>query len=269
MEVNLDGQSQTLYGIYVGHVYLVAGQSNVQFKMQEDTSYIHTTWLDPMLRSFFVARLEGNEHFSPADGWVECTPETIPYWSAIGCLTGRKLRETTGEAVGMVCCYQGASGILSWLPEGSVTDFCRTQLFQDYTSDLYAGWNKDGILYHAMFERLLPFSFSGVIWYQGESDTSVGEAKVYASWLCSMVNRWRADLRDSSLFFAIIQIADYAPRANDPAWAMLQQEQAKAAAMLDACTLVISRDVCASDDIHPPKKALLSERIAHCLMDAL
>ena len=67
-----------------------------------------------------------------------------------------------------------------------------------------------------------------------------------------------------TLPFLVVQIADYVDRDGE-AWRTIQNAQLKAAEVIPFVKTVISRDVCESDDIHPPTKHILAERIARAL----
>ena len=69
---------------------------------------------------------------------------------------------------------------------------------------------------------------------------------------------------DDFLSFAVIQIADYDER-NDEGWQLVQQAQLRVENMLPKVKTVICRDVCESDNIHPPTKDILSKRVADTL----
>ena len=264
--VSLEDQEILLRDIYVGDVYLLAGQSNMQFKLSE-SSTPPDSWEDhPLLRCFSLARPEEGEPFAPEDGWQVCFRDNAGSFSAIGYhLNG--LCES-GNAVGLIFCYQGASVIESWLPESvaALPEFSipLQDKHIDHTWPDYAVWNQSGYLYREMFSKVPPFSLGAVVWYQGESDTSQAEARVYDRELCHMVERWRADLADPSLPFVIVQIADYQARA-DAAWHALQDAQERAAAAIPGAFLVRSADVCESNNIHPASKARLAGRIADIL----
>lgn len=95
---------------------------------------------------------------------------------------GQKLRERTGASVGIVECYQGASVIQSRMKksEAEKEEFYipMNKRHRDFTNEgykTYLRWNEDGKLFENMLLRIAPFSFSGVVWYQGESNTSVSE----------------------------------------------------------------------------------------------
>ena len=258
-----DGQTCTVPDIYIGEVILFSGQSNIQFRMSEGAIDPEPPVHDDMLRIFVSQRMEP-EPLTPADGWVKADPENIGKWSAIAYQTGRALRQR-GIPVGVVVCAQGASVIQSWIDErritGTALDLPVDQRHGDRTCPRYAAWNADGALYHYMLERLFPFSFGKVVWYQGESNTSPAEGAVYDQLLAELISNWRACFRDPALPFVIVQIADYKPAA-EPGWKSVQAAQRRAAQSIPHTVLVVSADVCEKDMIHPVTKWKLAARIA-------
>ncbi len=265
MEIILNGETTTLHDIYIGRVYLMSGQSNMQMKVKCSVIPANDLTPNPLVRGFYPELLEQpNDYFKPTDGWISANESNILNRMHLGYLLGREIQSDTGEAVGVIGCYQGASGILSWLPEQFDASISPELLHIDYHQEPFSTWNGRGTLYHAMFERLCPLSLTAVVWYQGESDTTEAEAALYEQWLCELVSLWRRDLLDENLFFAIVQIADFDPR-RDEGWRKLQQAQAQAAERIAHADLVISRDVCESCDIHPRDKRLLAGRIAALL----
>ena len=69
---------------------------------------------------------------------------------------------------------------------------------------------------------------------------------------------------DDSLPFTVIQIADWDAR-DDDAWHGIQAAQEKIVEILPHVTLIRSADVCEKNDVHPPTKTLLAERIRKSL----
>ena len=266
LTVSLDGEETVLRDVYVGDVYLLAGQSNMQFKLRE-SSCPEDQWVEwPLLRGFSLARPEAGEPYAPEDGWQVCSRDKAGDFSAIGYHLGEMTR--AGRAVGLIICYQGASVIESWLPEGAAASLGISVPLEDrhvdHTWPEYTVWNQDGYLYRHMFRKLPPLSLSAVIWYQGESDTTEAEARVYDRELECLVRTWRGDLGDSSLPFVIVQIADYQPR-SDEGWRALQRAQQRVAADIPFAALVRSADICESDNIHPATKSRLAALIADVL----
>ena len=252
----------TLKNLYIGAVYLLIGQSNAEFRLCESNTSAEEYKDDRLLRGFFVKR-PWIENDMLEEKWAEAEKDKVGAWSALGYLVGRLMRAKRGEAVGVISCFQGASIIESWLPEKKAEKFALPvpQLHIDHTYPEYTAWNKNGVIYEKMLSRLIPFSLSGVIWYQGESDTTVEEAKIYKDELKCFIDTVREEEKDGKLPFVIVQIADFDPRRDD-GWQGVQAAQKQAAKEIPYCALAVSNDVCETDAIHPPTKTKLAERIA-------
>lgn len=261
-------ETVTLTDIYVGEVYLFAGQSNMQFKLNSATEYTHACETHKKLRMFFTDRIEKTEAYYPEDGWQKAEKETVGDWSAVAYLAGKELAHSKDVAVGLISCYQGASVIESWMPKGTLEKngivIPLDRKHPDHTSKEYGVWNFDGTLYDYALSQVIPFSLSGVVWYQGESDTTPEEAAVYERELQLMIQAWREDFANPALPFVVIQIADFSFR-DDEAWKMVQEAQNAVQHSTPYVTTVICRDVCEKDDIHPPTKGKLAKRVAAVL----
>ena len=191
LELELNGEHTALEGIYIGKVYIFAGQSNMQFKLYESTTSPEACRPSPKMRLFSTDRLEQGEPFCFRDGWVEADRDNIDRWPAIPYLVSEYISEKENVAVGAITCYQGASVIESWVPCGAFKkigiDIPVSELAPDHTYEKYRIWNGDGYLYSHTFSRIAPYSVNGVIWYQGESDTSVSEGREYAGELEELI----------------------------------------------------------------------------------
>lgn len=269
LKFSSDDKEVVFDDIYIGEVYLFAGQSNMQFKMRESNTAEEMYTSNNMLRLFSTDRIEEGEHFSRKDGWVVCEKESVSEWSALAYLTSQRISKSKNVPVGAITCYQGASVIESWVPENAFKemgiDIPTEKLHPDHTDEQYSQWNKPGKLYNECLAQIIPYSLTGIIWYQGESDTSDSEAKVYDKELLKLIDIWREDFRDSNLPFTVVQIADFNER-NDEGWAILQKAQEKTAREGENVTLVKSRDISENNYIHPPTKDKLAERIASAIL---
>lgn len=271
IKVSLDGKDIILEDVYVGEVYLFSGQSNMQYKVQESPFIPGPYPDDEKLRLFSTERLEKgpyDDFFFPDDGWKICKSDEAGRWSAIACLTGHEITQKKGIAVGVIACYQGASVIESWVPAGTFDKYNvpKEKKHVDHTVEYFSTWNKDGTLYNFALEQVVPFALSGVVWYQGESDTTPEEAAVYGQELADLIEIWRNDFRDPALPFIVVQIANYAPR-SDEGWTMVQQAQWDIQFKVPGVKTVISKDVCEDNDIHPPTKHKLAATITEALME--
>ncbi len=264
MTVTLDGAIKELDNIYFGDVYLLSGQSNIQFKMWERKEPSDIYEGNENVRLFTVDRIEENteERFGIKDGWITLTKENAKDFSAIGYYLSQELAKD--RKIGLIACYQGASVIQSWLQKDVAL---RPELqVENKFADLewFPIWNIDGLLYNYMLSKIIPFSMASVIWYQGESNASIDEAKIYLRFLDALTSSWREDFMDDALEFIIIQLADYDER-NTEGWHLIQEAQLKAQDELKNVKTVICRDVCETNDIHPRSKKELSLRIAKAL----
>ncbi len=263
LSASADGEQKIYKNIYVGEVLLLAGQSNIAFKLKH-SSYPRDSYTDePRLRCFCGGLYETEHSFPPKDGWVACKKEeTSADFSAIGYHIGQRLCKEKGIAVGLIACYLGSTVIESWIPAeiGNRPEFYLPP-DEKYDSPYVRGaHNVYGTLYKLKQQPLVPFSVGNVIWYQGESNTGKGEYKNYTKLLCELIHCWRRDFCDPSLPFTVVQLADWEAR-DDEAWHSIQAAQEAITQFAENTAVVRSADLCETDDIHPPTKIRLAERI--------
>ncbi len=274
LTITLNGEQQEFTDIYFGDVYLLAGQSNLQFKLHMTTTPPEEYQGNNMLRLFSSRRPEESESFFPEDGWVVAEQENVKNWSAIGYLAGNILAKETKHAIGLITCYQGASMIQSWLPAGVLLgtecDIAAEERSGDLRRQQYMAWNHDGQLYETVFLSLAPYSMKAVIWYQGESNTHPPENKteIYIGMLTRLIHCWRSSLRAPNLPFIIIQLADYI-YGNAEGWKAVQTAQLKIAENMENVYPIRCADLCESNDIHPPTKLPFAKRLAEFILKNL
>lgn len=270
LKLKTSNETITLSDIYIGEVYLFSGQSNMQFKLGESNTPVEEYENIELLRYFSVRRPEPGDYFQPEHGWVISRANEVTHWSSIAYIAARAIALCKGIAVGAICCAQGASVIESWVPRGTFeqrgVEVALDRKHPDHGSVHYGCWNNDGFLYNTMLSQVVPYSLTGVVWYQGESDTSMDEGAVYAHELRALVEVWRRDFCDPNLPFIIVQLADYAMAWDCTAWKLVQEAQAEVGETTVGVTTVICGDVCEDDMIHPVSKYALSQRIAEALM---
>ena len=261
-----------LEDVWMGQVYLCAGQSNMQLRLEETLFPQEQYESNGSLRFFATARMEDNEPFFPQDGWMISTRETAGQRSAIGYLAGNEMTRRKQSAVGIICCYQGASIIESWVPAGTFEragiDIPLEQRHPERAAGKDAAWNEDGALYEYGLSQVVPFSLSGVFWYQGESDGLRAEGREYAAELKELIAVWRRDFGDEKLPFVIVQLADFCKAADPEGWKLIQAAQAEVGRTVNGVSTVVCADVCENHLIHPMKKEELSHRAAEA-MDSL
>ena len=131
-------------------------------------------------------------------------------------------------------------------------------------------------LYNAVLHPLAPYAISGVVWYQGESNT--GNPAPYADYLKKLMGCWRDLWQDQQMPFCIVQLANYDGRQQtgfprpityqaapvNSNWAQLRETQRLAAKADPYAELAVINDLGETVDIHPLRKKEVAERIGLC-----
>lgn len=119
------------------------------------------------------------------------------------------------------------------------------------------------VLYNGMIHPFVPTRLTGVIWYQGESNTS--RAWEYGKIFPAMITDWREKFADPELPFYFVMLAPYLNKTADAnsteEYALLRNAQLKALKLPHTAMAVIS-DAGEAKDIHPLDKKTPGERLA-------
>ena len=118
-------------------------------------------------------------------------------------------------------------------------------------------------LYNAMIHPLIPYCFSGVIWYQGEGNAS--RYPGYGNLFASLITDWRKKFKNENLPFYFCQLASFMMPSADPGecgnWPYLRQEQSNVL-KLPYTGMAVITDAGECKDIHPLNKKAPGERMA-------
>jgi sialate O-acetylesterase len=80
-------------------------------------------------------------------------------------------------------------------------------------------------LFNGMVAPATPYTIKGVIWYQGESNSRLTFAPMYARKIFpALINDWRAQWHEGNFPFLFVQIANFKSSANE-AWAAVREAQ--------------------------------------------
>ncbi len=101
----------------VGEVWVCSGQSNMAMSVARSNNADHeiASAQDRKIRLFTVPRRVSAEPQANVEGsWVECSPETIPNFSAVGYFFGRSLRKSVDRPVGLIQSAVGGTPAEAW-----------------------------------------------------------------------------------------------------------------------------------------------------------
>jgi len=261
LKVSADGEETVVRDILIGDVILLGGQSNAEMQLCALPECETVRFADDGARVYHAKQLLWSEKFD--DSWHAMSCENSGSWSAIGFYLARRIRAEQGVPVGIVCCYQGASVIQSFMsPEAAARfAFAEHERHPDHTNPEYAPFNVPSIIYRTMLKPLVPYQISKVVWYQGESNTAPIEGSHYGEMLKTLIGEWRGWFRDEKLPFILIQINDFETPFSKEGWQIVQAEQEKTARQVPYCALVSIRDMGQHDLIHPLNKREVTDRV--------
>ena len=122
--------------------------------------------------------------------------------------------------------------------------------------------NQASMLYDGMLHPLAPYACSGIVWYQGESNT--GTPDDYGILLKKLTGNWRTLWKRPDLPFNIVQLANHMEPSDQPqnsSWAKVRELQREFTDNDPYSTLTVNIDLGEASDIHPLSKRELTERI--------
>lgn len=134
--------------------------------------------------------------------------------------------------------------------------------FPKFTLDKMITQYTAGLLFDGMIAPLVPYGLSGVIWYQGESNTE--RAAQYARLFPTLIRSWRERWGQGDFPFYFVQLANHLDRAEKPGpsrWAELRESQTKTLALPNT-GMALTIDIGDGADIHPRNKRDVGRRLA-------
>lgn len=107
----------TVNNVMVGEVWVCSGQSNMEwpFNKAANAAEERPKAIYPKIRMFTVAKTISIKPLAEARGsWVECSPETVGGFSAVGYFFARDLYQKLGIPVGMIHTSWGGTPAQAW-----------------------------------------------------------------------------------------------------------------------------------------------------------
>ncbi|MCL2570894.1 MAG: sialate O-acetylesterase [Defluviitaleaceae bacterium] len=119
-------------------------------------------------------------------------------------------------------------------------------------------YNVPSCVYNYMMAPVLGYSIDGIIWYQGESNTSSPQG--YKAVYEAFVGHMRMHFGDVPVIFT--QLANFVdPAGNGQNWAELREEQ-RQCLEIENTAMAVTIDCGEYNDLHPQDKKTVGERLA-------
>ena len=285
LEVEGGGDRIILMNVLIGEVWLCSGQSNMQFSMKEvtDSTQEIAAAQYPNLR---LLNVDLNFSAAPIDSikgkWMECTPETVRKFSAVGYYFGRELQHQLNVPVGLIFSGIGASAAQAYVPQSVLAAdtmldrvYLEPYLNSPRSKEVINGGfsfekvTRPFLLYNAMIYPLRRFSIRGICWYQGEANRL--ERAPYTRLTQALIKSWRESFGQGELPFYYVQVAPFFLDKEDPVladYAFFREAQEKVASMNNTA-MVTTVDVGEAKNLHPHNKKPIGVRLARTALNRI
>jgi sialate O-acetylesterase len=236
------------HDILVGDLWVLAGQSNM-----EGVGNL----VDVEKPSPFVHSLQSREEWAVAEEplhWpgespriihhklsgAEAVPDPLPSHdptrtkgAGLGLTFAKERYVRTGVPIGLIPAAHGGTSMEQWNPE--------------------LRGKGDASLYGALLKRIerVGGKVAGVLWYQGESETSLQGIELYHLRMHALLKALRSDLRQSDLPFYYVQIGCLVSHDADAKnWNGIREAQRTWSALQTHTAMVSAIDLELDDSIH-------------------
>ena len=284
--------------VLVGDVWVASGQSNMEFSLVEAVNGPAEIAAanHPQIRLFQVQHAVSAYPLDDAKAqpWTACAPETAATFSAVAYFFARQLEEKEHVPIGLIETNWGGTPAEAWTSmRGLGSDASLIPVFLSWSSlaDEFSAktrrlelarqaqekakaegrkpeelpwepnerlsWSPAG-LFNAMIGPLTPFPIRGVIWYQGESNTSADRAPIYRLLFQAMIRDWRRAWDEGDFPFLFVQNANF--KASS-AWPEVRDAQRKTLDLVNT-GMAVTIDIGDPDNIHPKNKQDVGLRLA-------
>lgn len=279
---SIGNRQLALDNVLVGEVWILSGQSNMGWPLKNcDGGPEAAAQADyPWLKIFKQWPNQGacDEPARDVTGgqWVTCNPEHAAQLSGVGFFFARELQQSLPEdtPIALINTQMGGTYAECWINFQTLENTPSARPYLDKAakeikpgvSDPKGYWGENNFrrpaaLFNGKVAPLQPMAARGVIWYQGEGNSQKWLAPGYAGTLTALIESWRDGFGDPALPFLVVQLPhyNYGP-GND--WPAIREAQAQVAEAMDDVELIITIDCGRDDQIHPPDKQPVGERLA-------
>jgi sialate O-acetylesterase len=225
-------------------------------------------------------------------GWSVCDPDSATSFSAVAYFFGRAIQQQEHVPIGLIDATWGGSPAEAWTSLNTLgSDAALMPVFAnrairmdgegaqqrlDLTAVEAASQTKaipaqhewhsaqaswaPAALYNAMIAPFTPLPIRGVIWYQGESNSSPRMAPLYRRLFPALIQDWRTQWHQSDLPFLFVQLSAYGGSPNDN-WGVLRQAQFNTLHLANT-GMAVTIDIGNEHNVHPANKQDVGARLA-------
>ena len=263
-----------LNNVLIGEVWFCSGQSNMEMPMkgypgqpaEGATDFILGAKATIPIRVCSITRKASLTPLRECEGsWEENTPEAVAKTSATAYYFAHKLQEMLDVPVGILISCWGGSSIETWIDRETITEKFGGEFdlgFLDGTEMPRSQHQTPCTLFNGQVAPLVPYTFKGMIWYQGE--TNRGRPEQYIRLQKEYVSMMRRLFEVPDAPFYFVQIAPYPYSAPD-SWesGYFCEAQRKSLDVIPHSGMAATLDIGEYGTIHPCQKEKVGNRLAY------
>lgn len=270
-----DGEKLTVHNVLIGEVWFASGQSNMEMPVKGYGSQPARGSEDYIVRAkpstpIRILKIRKLSKTTPQDtvrteGWKVHESEAVANTSATAYFFAQYLQSVIDVPVGIIESDWGGSSIETWMDEQTIRSQFGSEFNLDYlqTGEIKANQvhQKPCLLYNGQVHALVPYTFKGMIWYQGE--TNRGRPEQYIRLQTAYVQMMREQFQVPDAPFYFVQIAPF-PYGKKDAWhsGHFYEAQQKTLETIPHSGMATTVDVGEYGTIHPHQKATVGKRLA-------
>jgi len=216
-------EGKTYREIYVGDLWVLAGQSNMLGRAKIDEAFNQPDARVRMLSVDGIWQLAAHPLHEPT------RPGAGP-----GFEFGKAMARSLNIPIGLLPCAKGGTSMKQWSPT----------LLSEGSASLYGNL--------VLRVRQAGGKVAGILWYQGENDTGPEPAAVYKQTFQQFVAKLRADLELPNVPFYYAQLARFANRSAKfyEDWQIVREAQRASEAEIPHARMVATLDLEQGDHVH-------------------
>jgi len=268
-----DGETLTLNNVLIGEVWFCSGQSNMEMPVKGYMSQpakgaaevLANAKASRQLRICNIRQKSSTTVLETTEGsWCENTPENVAVTSATAYFFADALQKAIDVPVGILVTSWGGSSIETWMTRELIAaEFPELELGHLDGSKPVKIENQDPcLLFNGQVAPLIPFTFKGMIWYQGE--TNRGRNEQYTRLQTAYVKMMRELFCVPEAPFYFVQIAPFNydnPRKFESGY--FCEAQANSLKTIPHSGMAVTCDTGEQFCIHPCEKQVVGKRLAY------
>ncbi|UKS26989.1 RICIN domain-containing protein [Paenibacillus sp. HWE-109] len=253
------GYGKTIADVYVGDVFVLAGQSNMEWSYADSLfkSYIPPLPTNPMIKHFQLAQIDASEtRFNvpfrdSSSSWLTLSENNNKNFSQVGLFFAEQMLQANPNVpIGLISTAWGGTEITRWIrsaPENNTPNYKAN----------------NGTIYNNHIAPITKYNIAGVLWYQGESDYQQEREVMYKEAFPTLIDDWRNQWGQADLPFFYTQLARHS-RADFMAVREAQRLTLKSVTNPSKIGMVVTLDTDQgiATDVHPPGKDMIGKRLS-------